>query len=282
MTQMSAIDVNNVIRLAIADLEAGRWLDENRRGHVRALREAGAELTDLEPLLLAEDATRRAFAVEVLQVPKSEKERLAFLEFLRGMLRRERSNEAMVAIIQALNELTPDDRVDLVLPYVTSTDADVRQVTAVALGGSRDSRAVDALVALSSDTVDDVRNWAVFELGSMLGTPESGLFSSQALCDALAARLSDAHEETRAEAALGLALRGDLRSLPVVRAELERGTDWAHYVEAAYHLASPDLCEPLRELWSSLDESGKTFWESASDVSLSAAISRCCREGAPS
>ena len=65
--------------------------------------------------------------------------------------------------------------------------------------GHDDDRAVAALIALSADWDGDVRDWATFSLAVQIDrdTPE--------VREALAARLSDDHGDTRSEAIRGLA-----------------------------------------------------------------------------
>jgi hypothetical protein len=76
----------------------------------------------------------------------------------------------------------------------------------------RPAGVVEALIALSGDPSDDVRDCACHALGTRLSDVESA-----ALRDALVARLFDRHRETRGEAMLGLARRHDQRVLPVLR-----------------------------------------------------------------
>jgi HEAT repeat protein len=135
--------------------------------------------------------------------------------------------------------------VDLLRPFVTHPDADVRSAIVHGLLPVAPA-AVPELLTLSRDDSADVRNWATFGLGSQLGnwgTP--GFVDTPEVRDALAARLDDPHSETRAEATLGLAKRRDERATPVVARELENGTEWPHYLEAAEALADARLYETL-------------------------------------
>jgi HEAT repeat protein len=92
------------------------------------------------------------------------------------------------------------------------------------------------------------RNWATFGLGSHLGCKgDPQLVDTLDVREALAKRLEDPHAETRAEATLGLAIRGDERAIPVVIRELRAGAEWTHYVEAAELLADPRLYDALCE-----------------------------------
>jgi HEAT repeat protein len=121
-------------------------------------------------------------------------------------------------------------------------------------------RAIDALIVLSADPDDDVRDWATFGLGTDIDG------DGPDVRDALAARLDDPHLDVREEAAVGLARRGDTRAFETVHALLTEDEVSALTVEAAGHLDDDRLLRPLLELGE--------WWESDSDV-LSAAIARC-------
>jgi hypothetical protein len=111
-----------------------------------------------------------------------------------------------------------------------------------------------------------VRDMATFSLGSQLDV------DSQLVRDALKARLIDEEDERwypAAEAAVGLAVRGDMSVLPAVRDRLKPsvGKLW---LEAAAALGHPDLLPSLMALTSEDDDISDP-WVSA----LHRAIGRC-------
>jgi hypothetical protein len=120
--------------------------------------------------------------------------------------------------------------------------------------------AIDALIGLSHDRDDDVRNWATFGLGTQIDADDS------VIRDALAERLVDAHLEVREEAAVGLARRHDARAFAPVSLLLDADEVSSLTVEASGHLADERLLRPLLELGE--------WWEDDSDV-LRLAIARC-------
>jgi HEAT repeat protein len=72
------------------------------------------------------------------------------------------------------------------------------------------------LIALTGDTDDDVRNWAVFGLGNL------GDGDSVEIRNALFSRLDDSNKNIREEAMVGLARRKDQRVLPALIAALSQ------------------------------------------------------------
>lgn len=96
-------------------------------------------------------------------------------------------------------------------------DVEVRRGVVHGLMGHEDDRAVATLIVLSADWDGDVRDWATFSLGVQIDrdTPD--------VREALAARLSDDHGDTRSEAIRGLARRRDERALELALAAASDG-----------------------------------------------------------
>ncbi len=151
----------------------------------------------------------------------------------------EDSFKVLSSMIFALGHLEDKRVVDTVLPFTRHPNSDVRYATVHSLSRRDDSRAIRALVQLSSDEDFDVRNWATFGLGSMteLDTPE--------IRDALLNRLNEDDGEIRGEALVGLARRGDVRvatpllnELANTNSEILPGWPIAHEItEAIIHTA---------------------------------------------
>lgn len=106
------------------------------------------------------------------------------------------------------------------------------------LGPHAPPAVLDALIALSADSDEDVRDWATFALG------EHVEIDTPTVRAALHARLDDPYVEARHEAIEGLAKRGDPLVLPVLIRELCRGVA-PKLLDAAAALATPDLCDAL-------------------------------------
>src|SRR5690348_6201086 len=111
---------------------------------------------------------------------------------------------------------------------------------------SDDPVAVATLIGLTRDPDDHNRDWATFALGQQieLNTPE--------IRDALADRLSDEDEVTRAEARVGLARCKDARVVEPLREELASGEPFDLDIEAATLIGDSRLhadLVALREGW---------------------------------
>jgi len=118
-------------------------------------------------------------------------------------------------------------------------DADIRFAVTRALPFVMDDDpsgdAVDKLLELAGDAEDDIREWAMFGLGSL------GFADSREIRLALRRGLDDPCEAVRVEAIHGLARRGDMTVLPLVAALLSEDDPRSLTFNAAEYLAHPDL-----------------------------------------
>ena len=97
-----------------------------------------------------------------------------------------------------------------ILRFQEHPEADVRFAVTHALGGLENEQAIQALIDLSADPDHDARNWATFNLGSLIDT------DSSSIREALVARLDEPDDEIRGEAIVGLSRRGDARAIPAL------------------------------------------------------------------
>lgn len=124
---------------------------------------------------------------------------------------------------------------------------------------------VRALITLSSDPSDAVRDWACFGLAAVGGdTPEAR--------EALAVRLDEPYDEARCEALVALAELGDARALEHLRRRLreESFTIWKLELKAAAALAE----RSLHPLLAALDEEWEWDEDDLMPV-LAYAVGRC-------
>lgn len=118
----------------------------------------------------------------------------------------------------------------------------VRHGVTFGLLGHDDPCAIQALIALSRDENEDVRNWATFGLGVQIDT------DSDAIRQALIDRLSEANQEIRGEALCGLAKRAHPGVVDWLIRELSGETIGYLILEACEIVASPRLF-PLLQEW---------------------------------
>jgi HEAT repeat protein len=151
----------------------------------------------------------------------------------------------VAAAVTALGQVRDHRALPSVLRQVRHPSDDVRYQVAVALpavaGDPPAAEAVSALILLSADGDPEVRDWATFGLGSQLDVDD------EPVRDALAARLTDEEGDTAGEALLGLARRGDRRTLAPLLAWL--ADDPGNLVvEAAAELGAAEALPALLRL----------------------------------
>lgn len=121
--------------------------------------------------------------------------------------------------IHALGHIQNPLAVPLVAQHLNHADPEIRFAVAFALGQfSYDLVAVEALLALTRDVDEDVRDWATFGIGAL------GKLDSPEVREALVTRLTDSFEDVRQEAMAGLARLKDRRVLSTLLKALEEPT----------------------------------------------------------
>jgi len=131
------------------------------------------------------------------------------------------------------------------------------------LSGHENASAITALIELTNDADDEVRDWATFGIGTQVeaDTPE--------IRDALYARTSDVDGDTRGEALVGLARRKDARVLEPLIRELAPDSVGRLALEAVEAIGDPRLYPALAML--------KSRWaaDSADADLLEDALAKC-------
>lgn len=188
------------------------------------------------------------------------------LDICDSMLQSETDADVVWAVAHALGYHTGARAAQLLVPLATHDDSDVRFKVAMGLPSTfdedePDGAIVDALIMLSADDDEDVRDWATFGLGTALASVDT-----EAMRAALWARVGDEHADTRNEALAGLAFRYDSAVVPHLVAELEGEDPDANAVQAASILADPRALPALRRL---------AAGEGGQDPDLQRAIERC-------
>lgn len=168
-------------------------------------------------LLLSSAADERRLGADLLgQVATVGPEAPDISQVLQEQLEVEPEARVRAAIVTAIGHTRYSGARELVRSFASDTDEGVRYSVAVALPILElDDAAVSTLLELTTDSDDDVRDWATFALA------ESD-YDNEALREALMARTRDADDDTRAEAFYGLAKRRDARVRPLIERELQR------------------------------------------------------------
>lgn len=193
--------------------------------------------------------------------------RAVALEICESILRDEQDADVIWAVAHALGYQSGDRAAEMLIPLAAHGDSDVRFKVAMGLPAAFDEDNPDdgiigALILLSRDDDEDVRDWATFGLGTALAsvdTPELRI--------ALWARAEDEHSDTRNEALAGLAFRYDADVVPRLVLELESEDPDPNAVQAASILGDPRALSALRAL--------DAREGSSADQDLQRAIERC-------
>ncbi|MBB2911768.1 hypothetical protein FHS43_003041 [Streptosporangium becharense] len=164
-------------------------------------------------LCVSEDPRKREFAVDVLaQFGFTDDGEKPYLEetlpILRRMAATEGDERVLRSVLGALGHQGDSRALPEVLEIITAegwtrTQADPAALAAVLPPGHAEGLAL--LIAMTEDADEEVRDWATMGLAGLADDGER-------IRDALAARLDDADLNTVAEAARGLAVRGDERA----------------------------------------------------------------------
>lgn len=136
------------------------------------------------------------------------------------------------------------------LKHAEHPDSLVRCGIVLGLSGHEDERAISALIRFADDEDRDVRDWAVFGLGSQIDAdlPE--------IREALQQALTDLDYEIRGEALVGLAKRGDPTIVSRLLHEWRDNEVSILSLEAAEEARDPRLFQRLRDYYeiSTLDD----------------------------
>ncbi|GIH99696.1 ankyrin repeat domain-containing protein [Planobispora takensis] len=180
---------------------------------------------DAVGLCASDDPRKREFAVDVLSQFGFTEDDKPFVEESLPVLRRmavtEGDERVLRSVLGALGHHADPRALPEVLRIVTTegwtrTEADPAALAAVLPPGHDEGLAL--LIAMTEDPDDDVRDWATMGLA---GLDQDG----PQIRDALAARLADEDLNTVAEAARGLAERGDPRARTGVERVLAESDD---------------------------------------------------------
>jgi HEAT repeat protein len=242
---MSGFDRAEIAKLIAAALELGDE-DDERWEIVTALQDRGDDevFAAACDLCLSPEPRSRVLGADILAQGRAKLKALReqTVPLLLDVFAHETDLDVVYSLCLAFHHLRAVEAVELVVRWAEHPDRDVRFGVVMALLCQEDERAISALTSLSGDVDHDVRNWATFGLGSQVET------DTPAIRDALCARLTDTHDETRHEAIVGLARRGDRAAFEPLRRDLESGWVSSLLFEAAAEYRDPELFPQLVEI----------------------------------
>ena len=136
------------------------------------------------------------------------------------LLKREKVPKVLASILYAIghnNEGLKEEQILQLIEFKNHKNVIVREGLVIALLTIENKKVIGTLIELMDDEIESIRNWSTFGIGSQLeeNNPE--------IINALWKRVTDINEETKLEAIVGLANRGDLRIKEVIIQELEKG-----------------------------------------------------------
>jgi HEAT repeat protein len=182
------------------------------------------------------------------------------LAILLGMLDSEQDSDALAAAAMALGHFRDERATEALVRLKDHPSENVRYSVVHGLLTCENESAINALMELSADEDEDVRNWATFGIGSQVET------HTEQIREALFRRLDESDSEIRGEALLGLARRGDGRVVKYLLKELSSDEVGTLAVEAARDIAHSRLYPSLLKL--------KEWWDVDQEL-LEEAISAC-------
>lgn len=168
----------------------------------------------------------------------------ASIEVLLTMLNSESDENVILSIIYALGHLRGVTRAKQLSQWLVHPDEYVRIALVNALPNERNKLAIDALVVLTKDPSDEVRDLAAFGLGFFDGVRSSAINTALLEC------LSDPYEMVRLQAMEALVDRGvyKKRVVKALLADLDLGYDGDLPCRIATKLESVELYDSLVKL----------------------------------
>lgn len=171
--------------------------------------------------------------------------------------------DALQAVIFALGRMEDETARKKILEFTNHKSEDIRFAVVHGILTIEENEEINALIKLSGDADEDVRNWATFGLGSQID------IDTKEIRDALFQRLSEKDHEIRGEALVGLAKRKDERVIKPLVEEISGEEVGLLPVEAAFEAGDNRLCKSLLEL--------KDWWDLDKKL-LEDAIKICCTD----
>ncbi len=147
-----------------------------------------------------------------------------------NLLNTETDSELLESVLIAIghnNDTLTYEQIKLLVSFKEHRSYKVRYGVVLSISGLTNTEAIEALLILSKDKKELVRDWATFGLGTQIDT------DTVAIREALWERTQDIAPDIRIEAIYGLAKRGDVQVQKLIEKELDENPNNLLLIEAA-------------------------------------------------
>jgi len=166
----------------------------------------------------------------------------------------------------AIGHRSDEEAISHLIRLAEHENSQIRYGVTTSLSGLETEEAIDTLITLTKDSDRDVRNWAMFGLGTQTEA------DTALVREALIVGVSDNDSEIRGEALVGLAVRKDCRVIELILNEWNSFDDISILsLEAAEEISSPRLYSKLVEYSETLECVGDVPFE----FQLQSALDAC-------
>jgi len=160
------------------------------------------------------------------------------------LLDKENEKEILMSILYGIghnNEALIAKQITKLIQFRNHKNVEVRQGLVSTLLGIENKKAINILIELTEDKISSIRNWATFGIGSQID------ISNKEIITALWNRVNDKHQETKLEAIVGLANRGEKEVKKNILKELENGEYGTLLFDAIKSLNDKDFLPHLKK-----------------------------------
>lgn len=136
------------------------------------------------------------------------------------ILEKEKDCKVLTSLLYAIghnNDSLNQEQIITLVSLKTNKDSSLRLGLVSSLLGLNNDYAIDTLIDLSNDKVQEIRNWATFGIGSQIET------DNDKIRKALWNRIHDKNQDTKLEAIVGLAQRNEMKVKDAIQQELIDG-----------------------------------------------------------
>lgn len=182
--------------------------DNSRWDNINALRKRPSEelFTKCRELTRSNNPKIRVVGIDVLaQLGLPPRPFLKeTLKIYFDLLNLETDPDVLMSLLYSIghnNDKLDAQQIDKICSFIKNDHKQVKEGLVFALLGVDTLTAIETLIKLSSDKLNNVRNWATFGLGTQIER------NNKSIREALWGRVNDKHQETKFEAIVGLAKR---------------------------------------------------------------------------